>query len=118
MVQNVKMSEVEFNKTREMVLGQWPTGKKVDLDEAIEYHRSLDPKRNMVNRLQHAKKHGEIYASTGMGKATVDEQIELYRFVEKEGNADLLGLSPDSITRQNEYAKAEQKWTESQKAGR
>lgn len=118
MVQNRRLSEAEFLEQRKEVLGQWPTGKDVDLEEAVEYHRNMHPQKNMVNKLKYAKQHGEIYASTGMGKATIEEQIELYKYVEKEGHADLLGLSPDSITRQNEYEKAEHGWRESIKAGR
>lgn len=118
MVQNIRLSEEHFLKQRKEVLGQWPTGKDVDLEEAADYHRNLHPKKNMVNKLRYAKQHGEIYASTGMGKATVGEQIELYQHVEKEGHADLLGLSPDSITRQNDYEKAEHEWRESIRTGR
>lgn len=118
MVQNKRLSEPEFLKQRKDVLAQWSTGRDVDLEEAIEYHRTMPAQRNMVKKLKYAEEHGEIYASTGMGKATVEEQIELYQFVEKEGKADLLGLSPDSITRQNDYEKAYNAWKESIKAGR
>ena len=34
--------------------------------------------------MRYAKEHGEIYAITGMGKATVEEQIALLTYVEKE----------------------------------
>ena len=118
MVRNTKLSDQEFLKQRIEVLGQWPTGKDVNLEEAVEYHKGMDRQRNMVKKLRHAKQHGEIYASTGMGKATIEEQIELYQHVEKEGHADLLGLSVDSITRQNDYEKVEHEWRESIKAGR
>jgi methylaspartate mutase epsilon subunit len=118
MVQNRRLSEDEFLQQRKEVLSQWPTGKDVNLEEAVEYHRNMHPNRNMVNKLKFAKQHGEIYASTGMGKATLEEQIELYQYVEKEGHADLLGLTPDSITRQNDYKKVEHGWKESIKAGR
>jgi methylaspartate mutase epsilon subunit len=118
MVQNRRLSEDEFLQQRKEVLAQWPTGKDINLEEAVEYHRNLHPNRNMVNKLKFAKQHGEIYASTGMGKATIEEQIELYQYVEKEGHADLLGLTPDSITRQNDYEKVEHGWKESIKTGR
>lgn len=118
MVRNTRIGEADFLAQRKAVLGQWPTGKDVDLEEAVAYHRALPPEKNMVNRLQYARRHGEIYASTGMGKATIDAQIALYQHVEREGQADLLGLSPDSITRQNDYEKADLKWRESRKSGR
>jgi methylaspartate mutase epsilon subunit len=110
MVRNARIGEADFLEQRKAFLGQWPTGRDVDLEEAVGYHRDLAPEKNMVNRLQYAKQHDLIYASTGMGKTTIDAQIALYQHVEREGQADLLGLSPDSITRQNDYEKAELKW--------
>ncbi len=118
MIRNKKLSEDEFFKQREEVLEQWPTGKEiVDLDEAIEYHKSLPPLKNAVNKLKYAKEHNEIYAVCGAGKATMEEHIELYQYTEKEGQADLLGLSPDSMTRQNNYEGARRALDESIKTG-
>uniref|UniRef100_A0A7C2P8H6 Methylaspartate mutase subunit E n=1 Tax=candidate division WOR-3 bacterium TaxID=2052148 RepID=A0A7C2P8H6_UNCW3 len=116
-LRNERLSQEEFLKERKNVLSQWPTGREVDLDEAIEYHYKLPPMKNIVRKLRHAKEHGEIYATSGMGKATIEEQLELYKYVEKEGQADILGLSVDSLTRQNNYEKAEQKWRESKSQG-
>ena len=99
-MKNKRLTEDEFFKERKEVLAQWPTGKDVDLDEAIAYHKSLPPSKVYVQKLRYAKEHGKIYAITGMGKATIEEQIELLTFVEKEGLADLLGTSPDSFSRQ------------------
>ena len=53
-----------------------------------------------------------------MGKTTIGEQIELLQYVEKEGQADLLGLSPDSLTRQNDYESAQRGLEESVKTGK
>ena len=118
MIKNKKLSEDEFFKQRQEVLAQWPTGKEVELDEAIEYHKNLPPEKNYVYKMRYAKEHDEIYASTGMGKATIEEQIELLQYVEKEGKADLLGLSPDSLTRQNDYKAAQRGLEESLKTGK
>jgi methylaspartate mutase epsilon subunit len=117
-IRNKKLSEDEFFKQREEVLAQWPTGKGVNLKEAIEYHKNLPPNKNFVNKLLYAKEHKEIYASTGMGKTTIEEQIELLQYVEKEGQADLLGLSPDSLTRQNDYKEAQRGLEESLRMGK
>ena len=118
MIRNKKLSEVEFFKQREEVLAQWPTGKGIDLNEAIEYHKNLPPHKNFVKKLRYAKEHNKILASTGMGKTTIREQIELLQYVEKEGQADLLGLSPDSLTRQNDYESAQRGLEESIKTGK
>jgi methylaspartate mutase epsilon subunit len=118
MIQNKKLSEDEFFEQRKEVLAQWPTGKGIHLNEAIEYHKRQPFSKNMVNKLKYAKEHNEIYANTGMGKATVEEQIELLQYTEREGLADVLGLSPDSLTRQNDYKGAQKGLDESLKAGK
>jgi methylaspartate mutase epsilon subunit len=117
-IRNKKFSEDEFFKERQEVLAQWPTGKDVDLEEAIAFHKSLPSHKVWVNKMKYAKEHGEIYAITGMGKATVEEQIELLTHVEKEGKADILGTSVDSFSRQKNYEEAERGVAESLKRGR
>jgi methylaspartate mutase epsilon subunit len=119
MIQNKKLSEDNFFEQRKEVLAQWPTGKDIsDLNEAIEYHKKQPFYKNMTNKLRYAKEHNEIYANTGMGKATIEEQIELLQYTEKEGQADVLALSPDSLTRQNDYKGAQKGYEKSIKAGR
>lgn len=118
MIRNKKLSEDQFFKQREEVLAQWPTGKEVNLNEAIEYHKNMPNDKNVVHKLRYAKENNEIYASTGMGKSTVDEQIELLQYVEQEGQADLLAISVDSFTRQNNYEQAQRGMEDSLKTGK
>ena len=40
-IKNKKWSDDEFYKVRKEILATWETGKEVDLDEAIAYHKSL-----------------------------------------------------------------------------
>jgi methylaspartate mutase epsilon subunit len=117
-LKNRRLTEDEFLKERKEVLAQWPTGKDVDLDEAIAFHKSLPASKRWINRMRYAKEHGETYAITGMGKATLEEQIELLTHVEKEGLADILGTSVDSYSRQNDYGEAEKRLTESKNRGK
>ena len=112
-IRNKKLTEAEFFQERQEVLKQWPTGKDVDLEEAIAFHKSLPANKVFTKKMQYAKEHGEIYAVTGMGKATIEEQIDLLTHVEKEGKADLLGTSVDSFSRQNNYPAAERGLAES-----
>ena len=44
-IQNKKISDAEFEQLRKEVLTQWPTGKDVDLQEAVEYHKSMPEER-------------------------------------------------------------------------
>ena len=41
-----KMTEEEFFKQREEVLTGWPTGKDVDLDEAVEFLKKVPDEKN------------------------------------------------------------------------
>ncbi|MEO0278782.1 MAG: methylaspartate mutase subunit E, partial [candidate division WOR-3 bacterium] len=88
------------------------------LNEAIEFHRSLPPHKVMVKKLRIAKETGDIYATTGMGKATIEEQLDLLTYVEKEGLADILGTSVDSFSRQKNFRKAQEGILESIEKGK
>ena len=44
-IQNKKLDEGVFMQERQEVLGQWPTGKDVDLQEAADYQKRLSPER-------------------------------------------------------------------------
>ena len=117
MIQNKKLTDDVFSGQRKEVLAMWPTGKDVDLKEAVEYHKSFPPEKNVVRKLRRAKETGEIFAVTGMGKSTVEEHIELIQHVEKEGDADVLAISPDSLTRYNRYEEVQKYMEESMKTG-
>ena len=57
-LQNKRIPDQEFYKIREEVLQQWPTGKAVNLDEAIAYHKSLPDKKVFSKKLIDAKNCG------------------------------------------------------------
>ena len=117
MVENKKLSDDVFFEQRKEVLSMWRTGADIDLDEAYAYNKSLPYEKNIVNKLKIAEEKGEIFAVTGMGKASVEEHIELLQYVEKEGQADILAISPDSLTRYNRYEEVQKHMEESIKTG-
>ena len=55
-IMNKKLSDDEFYGIRKEILGQWSTGKDVDLDEAIEYHKSMPESKSFSRKLSEAKK--------------------------------------------------------------
>ena len=57
-IKNKKWSDDEFYKVRKEILATWETGKEVDLDEAIAYHKSLPEHKIFSNKLNKAKKDG------------------------------------------------------------
>ncbi|MGM0414514.1 MAG: methylaspartate mutase subunit E [Bacillota bacterium] len=115
---NQKIPEEDFFKEREEVLQAWPTGENVDLDEAIQYQKDLPEHKRMAARLMKAEKEGETLIQPRAGVALPDELIELLTYLDQEGEADLLPVTIDSYTRQNQYKEAEQGIEESQEMGR
>jgi methylaspartate mutase epsilon subunit len=100
------MNQMEFDKMREEVIRQWPTGREIMHEEAVEYYRSRGDDGLFHKILSQAEKNGRILVQPRCGVPTVEGQIELLNFLKKEGDADLLSLTIDSYTRQNHYADA------------
>ena len=117
-IQNKRIPEGEFQKLRQEVLNQWPTGKDVNLEEAIAYHKAMPESRNFSKKLLDAKKAGKTLVQPRAGVPVVEEHIKLMQYLEKEGEADLLPSTIDSYTRQNRYEEAENGIAESIRLGR
>lgn len=54
-LQNRRIPDDEFAKLRKEVLSQWPTGRDVDLEEAVAYHKSMPEERIFSKKLIAAK---------------------------------------------------------------
>ncbi len=117
-LQNKRIADDEFSKIREEVLRQWPTGKGVDLDEAIEFHKSLPERKIFSKKLINAKNNGITLIQPRAGVALIHEHIELLTYLQNNGEADLLPTTIDSYTRQNRYEEAENGIRESMKQRR
>lgn len=117
-LQNKKWTEEEFFGEREEVLAQWPTGKDVDLQKAVDYLKALPDHKNFAKKLRWAKENRVTLAQPRAGVALIDEHIQLLRYLQDEGGADLLPSTIDSYTRQNRYHECQVGIDESLKAGR
>lgn len=117
-IQNKRIPEDQFQALRREVLTQWPTGKDVDFQEAVDYHKAMPAKRIFSQKLLDAKKAGITLIQPRAGVALLDEHIKLLTFLQDKGEADLLPTTIDSYTRQNRYAEAEDGVKESIKNGR
>ncbi|MDO5717370.1 MAG: methylaspartate mutase subunit E [Tissierellia bacterium] len=115
---NKYIPEGEFMDEREYVLSTWPTGKDVDLKDAIDYLKKIPDERNFAKKLEEAKKMGKTLAQPRAGVPLLDEHIELLQYLQDEGGADLLPSTIDAYTRQNRYEEGEEGINESKKAGR
>ncbi len=117
-IRNKRISDDEFSRLRQEVLAQWPTGKGVDLEEAVAYHKSMPQSRIFSKKLLDAKKEGRTLVQPRAGVPVIEEHIKLMQYLEKEGEADLLPTTIDSYTRQNRYTEAENGISESIRLGR
>lgn len=108
----------EFAKTRQMVLQQWATGKDVDFEEAVHYQKRLPASKIFALVLEEALKDKKTLIQPRGGVALVHEQKELLRFLEEEGEADLLPTTIDSYTRHNRFREAQRGIEESQLTGK
>ena len=112
-IQNKRISDGEFNALRQEVLTQWPTGKDVDLEEAVKYHKAMPESKSFSKKLLDAKREGRTLVQPRAGVPVVEEHIKLMKFLEEHGEADLLPSTIDSYTRQNRYEEAENGISES-----
>ena len=117
-LRNQKINESEFMSSRGEVLAQWPTGARVDLYEAAEFHKRLQPSKIFSHKLKAAKARGDTLLQPRAGVALVREQIELLTYLQDKGEADLLPTTIDSYTRQNRYKEAENGIEESVRQGK
>ena len=117
-IQNKRIPDGEFAQLRQEVLAQWPTGKDVDLEEAVAYQKSIPSERRFGEKLLKAKAEGRTLVQPRAGVPVVEEHIKLMQYLEKYGEADLLPSTIDSYTRQNRYEEAENGIAESIRLGR
>ncbi len=117
-VKNQRWSDDEFLKERSKVLALWPTGMEVDLDEAIEFHKTLPTTKNYATVVAQAKSEGRTLVQPRGGVALVEDHIRLLRCLQDEGDADLLPTTTDTYTRNLKFREAQRGIEESMKAGR
>ncbi|MBQ2218544.1 MAG: methylaspartate mutase subunit E, partial [Firmicutes bacterium] len=117
-IKNKRISDDEFNRIRAEVLTQWPTGKDVDFQEAVEYQKSIPAERRFAEKLVKAKNEGLTLTQPRAGVALINEHIELLQHLQDAGEADLLPTTIDSYTRQNRYEDCENGIRVSQQEGR
>ncbi len=106
-IRNKRIPEAEFQAIRNEVLTQWPTGKDVNLDEAVAYHKAMPENRVFSKKLLKAKQQRRTLVQPRAGVPVIDRHIELLQHLEKYGEADLLPTTIDSYTRQNRYKEAD-----------
>jgi methylaspartate mutase epsilon subunit len=116
-IKNKRLDEDEFLKMREPVLSLWPTGREVDLEEAVEYQKNLPESKNWhkIARKLNAEKRTAIFPRAGTG--LLEAQISLSRKLEAAG-VPFIPVTTDSYTRQLEFEKVNGLLEEMRKTGK
>ncbi|MBE3131286.1 MAG: methylaspartate mutase subunit E, partial [Acidobacteria bacterium] len=107
MISNEIVDLKEFETIRNEVLETWPTGKGVRIEDGIRYQKRIPEEKRFSAAMKTARDKGRILLQPRAGVALIDEHIKLLRYLETEGEADLLPTTIDAYTRQNRYEEAE-----------
>lgn len=112
-LRNQRWDESEFRKVFKEVVTMYPTGKEVSLEGMIEYQMSLPPHKRVTVVYDAAKKAGDTLAQPRAGVATIDGMIDLLTYLQDEGGADTLPMTPDTYTRRLQFENAKRGLEES-----
>ena len=116
-VKQERIDDQAFAKMRQEQLAQWPTGKEVDIDEAVEYHKSLPDSKNFTKRLAQYKAEGKIGLFPRSGVPVVEEEIKLLQGLNAVG-VQLFPFTTDSYTRNLQLDKCQKGLEESIRTGK
>ena len=106
-LKNQKLSDDLFYSLQKDVVTGWETGKAVDFKEAVEYQLAQPKSKCFATKMAEADEAGIVLTQPRAGVALPEAQIELLRYLEDEGLADLLPATIDSYTRHNRYDEAQ-----------
>ena len=108
----------DFARMRKENLARWPTGAEVDLDEAVDFHKSLPQHKCLGWVMRRAVEEGRCLTQPRGGFGTLELQLELMRALDQDGMADIVPTTTDSYTRNEQWTQAQTGIEESKKEGR
>ena len=112
-----RIDEDIFMKMREKELAIWPTGKEVDLDDAVAYQKSLPDSKNFCKVMQQLKEQGRTVVFPRAGQSTIEEEIALNKTLVETG-LPLIPITTDSYTRLLQLEKVEKALEETARTGK
>lgn len=115
-VRNRKLDEGEFLKERLQVLAMWPTGKEVDLDEAVGYQKQLPDSKNFMKESARLHREKKTVVFPRAGTPILEQEIELVRTL-RESGLPLIPVTPDSYTRLCKFEKSKRGLEDSVRTG-
>jgi methylaspartate mutase epsilon subunit len=116
-IRNKRIDEDQFLKMRDPVLALWPTGKEVDLEEAVEYQKNLPESKSFLKVIQKLHREGRTVVFPRAGTPILEEEIKLCRTLIESG-VPLIPVTTDSYTRSLQLQKVQESLEESIRVGR
>ncbi len=107
-----RIDEDRFLKMREPVLSLWPTGKEVNIAEAVERQGSLPDSKRFGKVVEGLRREGRTVVFPKAGMPIPDDQISLCRRLVESG-VSLIQIRTDSYTRQLQLKKVDDALDES-----
>ena len=114
---NKKWTEEELFEVRREVLAQWPTGREVDLGEAIDYCRKVPPEKNGYYQIKKAQEEGECLIDVAIGRGTLEDTLWEVEDLPPELEPDEWSVFSDAYTRKCRFEQAQAGMERSYKEG-
>jgi methylaspartate mutase epsilon subunit len=116
-VKQKRIDEDKFLEMRKEVLAEWPTGREVDLEEAVAYQRSLPESKNFMKVTEKLRQEGKTTVWPRAGTPVLEDEIELVKTLVAAGIRHI-PVTIDSYTRLYQFNKAQQALEETIRTGR
>jgi methylaspartate mutase epsilon subunit len=116
-IRNRKIDEELFLKMHQQVLAEWPTGREVDLEEAVAYNRALPDSKNFMKVSLKQAAEGITTVWPRAGTPILEDEITLVKTLVSSGIRHV-PVTTDSYTRNYQFEKATLALEESIKTGK
>ena len=116
-VKQKRIDEDQFLKMRQDVLSQWPTGKEVNLEEAIQYQEGLPESKSFLKVVQKLHNEGKTVVFPRGGTPILEDEIRLCKTLYESG-VPLIPVTSDSYTRLFQLKKVQEGLEESIRLGK
>jgi methylaspartate mutase epsilon subunit len=113
-----RIADDEFAQMRRDNLARWPTGSRVDFDEAVALQKALPAHKQLAPVMRRAAAERRCLTQPRGGFGTFAMQRELMVALDREGHADIVPTTTDSYTRNEQWQLAQKGIEESERLGR
>jgi methylaspartate mutase epsilon subunit len=116
-VRNKRIDDDQLMKMRRAEMDRWPTGKEVDFDEVVAFHKSLPDSKIWWKVMAKLREEGRMSVFPRAGTPILEKMIELCQGLRESGVV-LIPVTTDSYTRLGEYEKVEEILKECERTGK